>query len=202
MTLVNNKVAKEAEIFPKDFKHPAFALFGSVGQFKMKTLEIGDLKVEDVATMVMDHPTVTAISNALGPIEGIVGFNFFAKHRMSLDYQKKEMTFVPVDFQPKDMMAAIQNILLSGGDKKAQVVGSGGLLGIQVDKADDDQEAGVTVKTVLADSPAAAAGLKTGDRLLTLNSRWTDTVVDCYQAASHLRPASQPGQPSSATAKK
>src|SRR5262249_22729454 len=41
VTLINNKVAKEADVFPKDFKKPAFALFGSVGQFKMKTLEIG-----------------------------------------------------------------------------------------------------------------------------------------------------------------
>ena len=190
-TLINNKIAKEAEVFPKDFKPPIFALFGSNGQFKIKALEIGDLKVDGTSAMVMDHPTVSAISKALGPIEGIVGFNVFAKHRMSLDYQKKEMTFVPVDYEPKDMMQAVMKMMLASGEKKAEVVGAGGLVGIQVDKADKDQEAGVNVKTVFANSPAAAAGLKVGDRLLTLDSRWTDTVVDCHQAAKGLRPGSQ-----------
>src|SRR5213078_1984875 len=95
---------KAAGVFPKDFKQPLFAFFGSMGQFKIQQLEVGDLKVNNVSTMVMDHPTVVAISNALGPIEGIVGFNFFAKYRMTLDYQAKTMTFVPTTFQPPDMM--------------------------------------------------------------------------------------------------
>jgi S1-C subfamily serine protease len=62
------------------------------------------------------------------------------------------------------------------------------LIGLQVHKADDDTDAGVTVKSVHPDGAAAAAGLKAGDRLLTLDSRWTDSVVDCYVAASNLRP--------------
>jgi len=37
---------------------------------------------------------------------------------------------------------------------------------------------------VVADSPAAAAGLKTGDRLLILDASWTDSVEDCYRAAA------------------
>ena len=41
---------------------------------------------------------------------------------------------------------------------------------------------------MLAGSPAAAAGLKAGDRLLTLEGRWTDTVADCYLAASFVQP--------------
>src|SRR5262249_30507246 len=72
VTLINNKVAKEAGVLPKDFRQPLFAFFGSMGQFKMRSLEVGDLKLENVKTMVMDHPTVGAISNVLGPIEGIV----------------------------------------------------------------------------------------------------------------------------------
>ena len=45
--------------------------------------------------MVMDHPTVEAISKTVGPIDGIVGFPFFARYRMTLDYQAKKLTFVP-----------------------------------------------------------------------------------------------------------
>jgi S1-C subfamily serine protease len=68
-----------------------------------------------------------------------------------------------------------------------RVLAPAGLLGIQVEKAKDDDADGVAVKEVLADSPAAAAGFKSGDRLLTLDGRWTDSVNDCYIAASMVR---------------
>ena len=51
-----------------------------------------------------------------------------------------------------------------------------------------DDEPGVTIKAVLAGSPAAAAGLKVGDRVLTLDKRWTDTLTDLYTAAGHVKP--------------
>lgn len=188
VTLINNKVAKEAGVFPKDFKKPVFALFGSMGQFKIQEMEVGGLKVEGLNTMVMDHPTVEAISNALGPIEGIVGMSFFGKYRMTLDYQDKTMTFVPVKYDPPDMMQTIMKLVLGGRSKEKKVVAPGGLLGILVEKEAEDEEAGVNVKSVLEDGPAAKAGFQAGDRLLTLDSRWTDSVVDCYYAASRLKP--------------
>jgi hypothetical protein len=187
VTLINNKVAKEAGVFPKDFRPPFFAFFGSMGQFKIKSLGVGDLKLENVDTMVMDHPTVAAISNALGPIEGIVGFNFFAKYSMTLDYQAKTMTFVPSTFQPVDMMENLMKILMAGNTTR-KVLAPAGLLGLKVAKDQGDTEPGVTVKTVFAGSPAASAGFKAGDRLLTLDNRWTDTPTDCYAAASKVIP--------------
>ena len=60
--------------------------------------------------------------------------------------------------------------------------------GFQVDKAADDEDAGVNVRAVTPGGPAAQAGLKTGDRLLTLDDHWTDTVIDCYQAAARVPP--------------
>jgi hypothetical protein len=187
VTLINNKVAKEAGVFPKDFRPPFFAFFGSMGQFKIKSLGVGDLKLENVDTMVMDHPTVAAISNALGPIEGIVGFNFFAKYSMTLDYQAKTMTFVPSTFQPPDMMENLMKILMAGNTTR-KVLAPAGLLGLKVSKDQGDAEPGVTVKTVFVGSPAAAAGIKAGDRMLTLDNRWTDTPSDCYAAASKVIP--------------
>jgi hypothetical protein len=187
VTLINNKVAKEADIFPKDFKKPLFAFFGSMGQFKIKEMQVGDLKVEGLSAMVMDHPTVEAISKALGPIEGIVGMSFFGKYRMTLDYQEKVMTFVPVKYDPPDMMQTMMKMILGRSTEK-QVVAPGGLLGIQVDKAAGDEEAGVNVKMVLEGGPAAKAGFEAGDRLLTLDSRWTDSVFDTYYAASKMAP--------------
>jgi hypothetical protein len=189
VTLINNKVAKESGVFPKDFKRPPFAFFGSMGQFKMQSVQVGDVKLADVNTMVRDHPTVAAISNALGPIEGILGFNFFAKYRMTIDYQAKTMTFVPTNFQPQDMMENLMKMVMAGqlNDNK-KVLASGGLLGLVVHKEKNDLEPGVSVKKVFADSPASQAGFMEGDRLLTLDDRWTDTPIDCYIAAGRLTP--------------
>jgi hypothetical protein len=189
ITLINNKVAKEAGVFPKDFKTPFFAFFGSMGQFKIKSLEVGDLNVANVNTMVMDHPTVAAISNALGPIEGIVGFNVFAKYRMTLDYQAKTMTFVPTNFQPQDMMENLMKMLMANQTNVSKkVLAPGGLMGFKVTKDAGDVDPGVVVKTVFAGRPAARAGFKEGDRLLTLDDRWTDSLADCYAAAARLTP--------------
>ncbi|MCI0680836.1 MAG: retroviral-like aspartic protease family protein [Gemmataceae bacterium] len=190
VTLISNKVAKAGKVFPEKFRASPFAFFGSQGQFKIKELEMGELKVANVDAMVMDHPTVGALASALGPIDGIVGFNVFAKHRTTIDYQAKAMTFVPVDFQPVDMMSKMMKIMLaSRADKeKSRILSPAGLLGLRVDKKADDDGDGVTVAEVFAGSAAAAGGLKAGDRLLTLDGRWTDSVADCYFAASRLRP--------------
>lgn len=188
VTLINNKVAKEAGVFGKDFKRPAFALFGALGQVKIKSLSVGQVTAEDIPAMVMDHPTVEAISKAVGPIEGIVGFSFFARYRMTLDYQAKEMTFVPTKFQPPDMLESITKTIMAGrNNPKKKILAPGGLIGIKVQKDADDQEPGVIVQEVFAGSPAAAE-LQTGDRLLVLDGRWTDSVLDCYEAASMIRP--------------
>jgi hypothetical protein len=122
VNLLNNRVAKESGVLPKDFKRPPFALFGSAGNFKIDMLELGGVKAKNLPTTVMDHPTVLAISKALGQIEGIVGFSFFARYRMTIDYQAQEMTFVPTSFNPPDMMAKMMALLMAPPDKKKKVV--------------------------------------------------------------------------------
>jgi hypothetical protein len=188
VTLINNKVAKEAGLIKKDAKGAVMPLFPGFGQYKLKTLQLGDLTAKDVPVLVMDHPTVKLVSKHLGPIEGIVGFSFFARYRMTIDYQTKELTFVPVKFQPPDVMQKMFAMILSNKKDERKVVGPAGVWGFSVEKSENDTEPGVTVKAVVRGSPAAKAGLQAGDRLLTLDDRWTDTVVDCYRAAVHVRP--------------
>ncbi len=189
--LLTNKLARDAGVFSKSQKTPPFAFFGSAGQFKIKSLELGGLKAENLSAIVMDHPTVAAMAKVLGPIEGIVGFSFFARYRMTIDYQAKELTFVPTNFQPPDLLARVTAMLLGAKQPAAkQLVAPAGQWGFRVGKDKSDENAGVVVEEVYADSPAARAGLQKGDRLLTLDSRWTDSVLDCYTAASHVRPGS------------
>ncbi len=186
--LINNKLAKEAGVLQKDAK-PAMPLFGMGGAKVLDTLEVGGVKLEKVPVMVMDHPTVSAISNALGPIDGLIGFPFFARYKTTVDYQKKELTFTPNGYVPGDAMQALTEKLMKGGGKQLpSIVGAAALWGFTVDKDEKDEDAGVTVKDVLAGGAAAAGGLKAGDRLLTLDGRWTDSVPDTFTAANLVKP--------------
>jgi hypothetical protein len=190
VTLLNNKVAREAGLIKKDTKSAVVPLLPGMGQYKVKTLQIGEVTARDVPVMVMDHPTVTLVSKHVGGVDGIVGFSFFARYRVTIDYQKKEMTFVPTTFRPPDLMKTMLAKLLSSKKQTAKVLAPAGVWGFSVHKEAGDTEPGVVVKTVVAKSPAEVAGLLPGDRLLTLDGRWTDTVADCYRAAGHVRPGS------------
>src|SRR3954463_14733071 len=47
ITLLNNKIAKEAGLL-KDVPRPLFTLFGSMGEVKVKALQVGGQNAEDV----------------------------------------------------------------------------------------------------------------------------------------------------------
>ena len=188
MTLLSNKVAKEAGVLPKDARPPIFTVFGSVGQFPIQSLEVEGLKVEKLNAIVMDHPAVVALAQAIGPLEGIVGFPFFARFKMTIDYQAKEMTFVPNGYEPGDILETLTATLLTRKPPPPLVVAPAGQWGVVVDKEANDEGPGVAVKEVRAGSAAAAAGIKPGDRIVSIDGRWTDTVLECYQAAGLVKP--------------
>lgn len=189
MNLITNKLAKEAGVMDPKEKKPAFALFGAMGQKEMKLLEIGDAKIEKIPAIVMDHPTVAAIAAEVGPLEGIIGFPFFARYKMTVDYQKKELTLVPNGYVPGDYMEGLMNKIMSAQNQKdPPIVAPAAVWGFVVDKAKDDEDAGVEVKDVMKYGAAAAGGLKAGDRVLTIDGRWTDTVADTFLAASLVKP--------------
>ncbi len=153
----------------------------------MKTLEVGGLSARDLPVIVLDHPTLPALGGFLGrPIDGIIGFTFFARYRTTIDYQKNEMTFEPVDYEVKDLMKELPNRLSGPRVARKRVLAPGGVLGLNVGPATEGSSPGVPITTVLPDSPAAAAGLKVGDILTTLDGRWTTSVADAYAAAMRL----------------
>jgi hypothetical protein len=195
LNLVNSRVGKDSGAIKrkKGGGGFGFGLFGGVSQVEVDKLQVGDVTAADLPAVIMDHPTVATISNAFedeyGKIEGIIGFPFFARYATTVDYQKKELILKPTDYKPADTLDALMKNLMSAGDRqgKPRVVGAAGLWGFSVRAADDDGP-GVMVREVFKDSPAAEAGLKPGDRMLTLDGRWTDTVADAYLAASLVRP--------------
>lgn len=189
MNLVNNKVAREAELL-KGKAAPLFAPFGSKGDVKINKLEVGKGVASNIKAAVMDHPTVALISKHFGPIEGIVGFPFFARYKMTLDYRDQTLTMEPGTYQPPDvMMEMMKGLFGNEGTTKdsVKVVAPGALLGI-VAGENGENGSGLAVSSVLEGTPAAKAGLRSGDRLVTVSGRWTDTKGDFLQAASHLKP--------------
>src|SRR5205807_2615582 len=116
---------------------------------------------------------------------GIIGFPFFARYKMTLDYQAKTMTFTPNGFKPPDVMKSMVLALMAGD--KPKVLAPAAHWGLVVAKKEGEEDAGVDVQEVMPESPAAKAGLKPGDRLLTLDSRWTDSLADLYFAASFVK---------------
>ena len=187
-TVLNNKIAKESGLL-RDAPKPMFTIFGSMGQVTVKELEVGGLKAENTEAIVMDHPTVEAMASVFGPIDGIVGCPFFARYKVTIDYQAKQLTFVPTNFHPPNVMEAIMASLTNLTSEKEPatvVIAPSAQWGMVVIK-DNDADAGVTIKAVFPGGPSAVAGIKAGDRLLTLDGHWTDTVVDCYTAAGQVK---------------
>ncbi len=154
-------------------------------------MEVGTAKAADQPAIIMDHPLVELMSHKLGPLYGIVGFPFFARYKMTIDYQAQTLTLVANGYKPANVLRSIESTMLqlmTSGSPPPKVLAPAGQWGLVAHKPDGDDEAGVIVKEVLAGGAAAAAGLKPGDRLLTLDGRWTDTLADLYAAAGHVQP--------------
>lgn len=190
MNIINNRIAKDSGVMTKADKG-GLSLFGAMGAKPMKKFEVGGIVLEGMQAMIVDHPTVAALAEVVGPLEGLIGFPFFARYKMTIDYQKKEMTLVPNDYKPGDTMQMMMDKMMSGaGGKKAEptVVAPAAVWGFTANKDKDDEDDGVVVTEVLEKSPAAMGGLKVGDRLLTLDGRWTDSIGDTFFAASTVKP--------------
>jgi hypothetical protein len=193
-TLINTRTARSSGMIAKDKKAPFPALFNSMGAVQMKSFELGETKIEDSMAAVMDHPTVELISKALGPIEGLVGFPFFARYKMTIDYQAKEITLTPSGYQPTagdSDPTAMARRMLEGKQDGPRILVPAAQWGFLPAKEKTDEEPGIEVKQVFAGSAAAEAGLKPGDRVLTLDGRWTDSLTDSYQAASFVKAGSK-----------
>jgi hypothetical protein len=191
--LINNRIAKDSGVITTNTPQPLFAPFGSMGNMMIKDMQVGDAKAKDVSATVMDHPTVAVFSKAYeketGPIDGIVGFPFFAKFKMTVDYKAQELTFIPNDYKPKDVMENMMATMMKSmeGKNEAKVLSPASQWGMVVGKDTDDEEGGVVIREVFKGTAVDKAGLKVNDRIMTIDGRWTDSIADCYQAAALVK---------------
>lgn len=184
ITLLSSKAAVESKSVPADA--PKSMLFGMRGEGEVGTLEMGGLKAKSVPVIVMDHPALKALGDALGyPLHGIIGYTFFAQYKTTIDYQKKTMTFVPVAFRARNLMKDLPERMMGPRVASRRMLAPQGFWGLTLGEPSGQ---GVLVKAVAVGSPAEVSGVKVGDVLTTLDGRWTTTLADAYAAAAGVAP--------------
>lgn len=184
ITLLSNKAGEASGVVKKGA--PRSLLFAMRGEGRVKSLQVGGLTAKDLPVIVLDHPALRALGGLLGrPLDGIIGFTFFARYKTTIDYQAREMTFEPVDFAMRDLLKDLPERLAGPKVAKRRVLAPAVLFGLTVgEPVGGLASAGVPVVAVWPDSAAAAAGVKAGDVLTSLDGRWTASVTDAYAAAS------------------
>lgn len=190
INLLNTKLAKETGLL-KGAPKSSLPFVGTIAEVKVKQLQIGSAKAGDQHAVVMNHPLVELMGKKLGPLYGIIGFPFFARYRMTIDYQTETLTLLPNDYKPANVLRSMESTLMQFmrvGSEPTKVLSPAAQWGITARKKADDEEAGVDIQAVFSGSAAAEAGLKAGDRLLTVDGRWTDSLADLYEIAAHLDP--------------
>ena len=188
ITLLSNQVSEASGVVKADA--PRSFLFSMRGEAEVAKLQVGDLTTTKLPVIVLDHPALKILGEALGrPVDGIIGFTFFARYRTTIDYQANQMTFEPIDFPIRDLLRELPERLAGPKTIRRRVLAPGAFWGLRLATTTGNiNAAGVPIVAVLPDSPAALAGLQPGDVLTTLNNRWTTSVADVYAAVADVRP--------------
>jgi hypothetical protein len=167
-------------------------LLGGYGQGRLDSVQLGDLILYDVGAEFRDHPTVQTLGEAQGGLEGLVGFPLLNPARMTIDYSDRTIRYSPRLDGRKAAEGAAQEamraMLSRRGNERDEIIAPAAYWGMEIRKSDDPTLLAVEVLRVFADSPAAGAGLLSGDRILEMNRRWTETGADFYRAASLIPP--------------
>jgi hypothetical protein len=188
ITLLNNRASEAAGVVkpgaPKSF------LFGMRGEAVVDRLKIGRLTAEKLPVIILDHPVLKALEDVTGrPIDGIMGFTFFARFKTTIDYHAHEMTFEPITYEVRDLLRELPDRLMRPKVAERRVLAPSGLWGLQVGEAAHGLDSkGVPIVKVLDGSPASSAGLKSGDVLCTVDGRWITSIEDVYHAAAKVAP--------------
>jgi PDZ domain/Aspartyl protease len=188
ITLLNNRVSEASGVIKADA--PRSFLFGMRGEAEVDKLQVGELSVAKLPVIVFDHPFLSALEQVADRrIDGLMGFTFFARYKTTIDYQARQMTFEPIDYQVRDLLKELPDRLLGPKVARQRVLAPTGIYGMRLgEPASGVDSPGIRIAEVLAGSPAERAGLRAGDVLVALDGRWTTSVADVFQAAAAAVP--------------
>lgn len=179
LNLLSNKIGKEANIKRKPGRS-GISLMGPMGEADIASLEWSGAIVKNVPAMILDHPTIKALSDHLGPIEGIVGFPFFARFIMTINYQKAHVLLEANDFVPDDLMKNTMALMFQRGTKPLSLP-TLTTFGLLLSNETHPKYHGLVIEDVLSGSPAEKAKLLKGDILIAVNQRWVDSPGLLFQ---------------------
>jgi hypothetical protein len=188
ITLLSNRASEGAGVVKDDA--PRAFLFAMRGEAEIGKLQAGDLTVAKLPVIVFDHPILDALGNVLRRrIDGIMGFTLFARYKTTIDYQARQMTFEPVDYQIRDLLKELPDRMLGPKVARHRVLAPLGLWGMRLGKPTGGLDSpGVPITAVDDGSPAAKGGLKPDDVITILDGRWTASIIDVFAAAADAEP--------------
>jgi hypothetical protein len=187
VTLLSSKAATESGAIPEDA--PKSFLFNVRGEGEVETLQVGELDATNLPVVVMDHPALKALGGMLGrPLDGIIGYTFFARYKTTIDYQKRQMRFTSVDAPVRNLIKDLPERMLGPKTARTRILAPAGLWGLAVAPLDEPHAQAVRITAVRDGSAAAEAGLQTGDLLSTVDGRWITSIADAYAAAADAEP--------------
>lgn len=154
------------------------------GWAKLDKLVIeGGLPVEKARCRIEDLFQLEGM-NSLGlagtELHGVIGYELLARYRITYDFTKEKLTWVPLAYTPPTMQG-----VGGGGQGSLEILGPiikvfGGLMGIQANFNTTPRgyfgvslaegKGGLVVQDVWAQGPADLAGLKKGDLITSLKS--------------------------------
>jgi hypothetical protein len=132
-------------------------------------------------------------------LHGIIGYTVLARYRLEFDFTKDKMAWTALDYNPPAPQGlGAQNLpeglnAISGmmkfmkaflGKKVEPEILLRGFLGLAL----AERDGAVVVQSVLAKSPAEAAGLKAGDRVTDFQGQEVRTAGDVHRLAEKLAP--------------
>jgi hypothetical protein len=161
-------------------------------------LEKARCKVDDLFQL----EGMNGLGLAGAELHGVIGYNVLARYRIEYDFTRPKLAWTPLDFNPPlpvglgkggapaglDAIGGIMKVFGALLGTKANLeVQPRGFLGFEL--ADGDRQ--VTVRRLLADGPAAQAGLKAGDRVTHFGGREIEFASEVTKAVAKLGPGAK-----------
>jgi serine protease DegQ len=126
-------------------------------------------------------------------LHGVIGYTVLARFRIELDFTRDKMAWTPLKFDPGlpeglegkapggvEAMAGMAKVMsMLMGKRAEREIKPRGFLGVELASKDS----AVTIAAVLKDSPAAEAGLQTGDRITQFQGQDVKNEADLLHRA-------------------